>query len=874
MVSYCSDLRKRTRSILQLFFLAGFLSAFPQTLLAQKAYSIDYTFAPTHYMTPICLIDDWQKSLVDHQGALVYDFGPGPYARPKTIISVTSNGSICDSISQNLLHARVPIIITDHIGDGCRLRQTTFALIPNRIRYPAAMAPDSSFIRHEGLSGSPAWVEAKPDVDPAFRSVAWGTGRSIRYDVRISAGSEKQVALGFIDVYRSGRISRAMDLLVEGAKTKTVDLITTGGQGVPQVFFFDARDVDADGWLSVEVTASRSGVDPNVLLSGIWVFPVRNQVTAQAVISGTARSEAEIFIDAGIELLDAGLVRMDAMRTELVSGTGPLELRLETQRPLKITPETGTLLFNGVPFIKTRPVFEKAAKTDKGWLLSFAESIRLVDVVVIHGKLEKPVEFPDVQHARNKAMDDWQRADLPWDRLMVPDDDIQDLLDGGIRTIYQLREWVDGHAQVQPGATLYRGLWYGDAQWAMEALAWLDDQNAAKQILESFLLYQTPDGRAGVMVPPLLHRETAHLIYSMGRYTRLFQDWEWMQQHWSEFQSAVAHIIHLRRQTLADPQSLTYGLMPEGLTDGGVAGVGASYGSIFWGLISMGEAFKIASQMQKPEADLWKQEYEDYLHAFRRAVKRDQRRDEFGHLFLPIKMPFDPEKDRPQRGQWGVMHSIYVGHLFSADDSLVTGTMNMLEAFTKENMTHSVGWLDEGVWPIFTAHRALAYNWLGNADKAEELLYTFANHSSPTLIWGEEQSAKGEGTRVTGDIPHTAGNMQIIRLVRNLLILERDQDLELLHSLPVSWLYSGARLSVLSLPTFFGPMTMTMHVNDSGTRAQVWVQTPKPDRSAGTVRLHLGRFGQAGFTVDAGGEPLPEYLEIPWNRTLRVEIRK
>ena len=51
-------------------------------------YHVDYAYAPARWMTPICLVDDWQKSLVDDKGQLVYDFGPGPYARAKTVLSV------------------------------------------------------------------------------------------------------------------------------------------------------------------------------------------------------------------------------------------------------------------------------------------------------------------------------------------------------------------------------------------------------------------------------------------------------------------------------------------------------------------------------------------------------------------------------------------------------------------------------------------------------------------------------------------------------------------------------------------------------------------------------------------------------------------
>lgn len=837
-------------------------------------HAVTHKYPPARWATPICLVDDWQKSLVDHEGRLVYDFGPGPYARPKTTLAVEVKGSTDDTTSQTLLDPRIPVVLTEHHDGDIQWHQTAFAMIPDTIQLPGALAPDSSYRRFEGLTGSPAWVKPDPERDPAFQSVAWGTGRSIRYDVQVPAGSGRKVALGFIEVYRHGRIVRLMDLLVEGAEKQTVDLIEAGGQNSPQVFFFDGQDIDDDGWLSVEVTASPRGQDPNVLLSGIWVFQPGMTVTEKEIITGAATARTETYIDAGMELFDAGLVRRDLLRTELTGSDGTLQLRLNTLRPLIVNMATATLLFNDAPFITTQPVFTRAKRTDTGWLLSFADTCRQVDVLVTHGTAAAPVTFPDVDEELNQAIDYWQHVTLPWDRLTVPDAGIQALIDGGIRTLYQVREKVDGHYQFQPGPTLYRGLWYGDAGWGIETAAWLDDQDAAQQSINAMLEYQTPDGRAGVMKPALLHRETGHLIYSMCRYARLFQDWVWLDRHWSQLKRAVQHVIELRHQTLADPDALNYGLIPAGLTDGGIAGIGTSYGSIVWSLIALGEAVQTAQVMGRPEAEAWKTEYQEFITSFRHAVERDKRRDEYGNDFLPIKMDYDPETDVPQRGQWAMLHALYVGHLFSPDESLITGTLNLLDRHTVQGLTHSVGWLDEGVWPIFDAHRALACLWRDNADKAEELLYAVANHASPTLLYGEEQSPKGEGNRVTGDIPHTVGNMQMVRVTRNMLLLERDTDLHLLAGLPQSWLHANARLSVLSLPTFFGPASIKLVIDASGTTGTLWIRTPDPDTSAGTVRLALDRLIEAGYSLNGTGEPLPDELVLPWNHLHRLKFKK
>src|SRR5574341_412169 len=74
---------------------------------------VDFRFAPENYFTAICLPDDWQKTLVSEQGALAYDFGPGPYAKPLTEINVGIKGKEPRVNRQYLQDSRVPIVTTE-----------------------------------------------------------------------------------------------------------------------------------------------------------------------------------------------------------------------------------------------------------------------------------------------------------------------------------------------------------------------------------------------------------------------------------------------------------------------------------------------------------------------------------------------------------------------------------------------------------------------------------------------------------------------------------------------------------------------------------------------------------------------------------------
>ena len=99
-----------------------------------------------------------------------------------------------------------------------------------------------------------------------------------------------------------------MTVAVEGAAERDIDLLVTGERNEPQVFSFDGDDVNRDGRIDVEVRASTKTQDPNVLINVIWVFASGYPVSPDAVISGSATPDAEVYVDCGMEpqLLQSG----------------------------------------------------------------------------------------------------------------------------------------------------------------------------------------------------------------------------------------------------------------------------------------------------------------------------------------------------------------------------------------------------------------------------------------------------------------------------------------------------------------------------------------------------------------------------------------
>ena len=222
--------------------------------------TIDFRYSPQASFTAICLPDDWQKTVVTNSGALGYDFGPGPYAKPLTEVSVGVQGTTLHVERQYLRNSRIPVVTTELSGNGVAVRQQALAIVPDTFPRRPPARPSHHVKRIGGLTGCIGWASPPENTDPAFRNVAWGTNRPIRYVVIITPGSKKKVALGICESYRTRPAMRALELRVEGAASLIFDQLLEGAQNRPRVVLFNARDTNKDGNLSIDIVVTGEAV--------------------------------------------------------------------------------------------------------------------------------------------------------------------------------------------------------------------------------------------------------------------------------------------------------------------------------------------------------------------------------------------------------------------------------------------------------------------------------------------------------------------------------------------------------------------------------------------------------------------------------------
>jgi len=458
----------------------------------------------------------------------------------------------------------------------------------------------------------------------------------------------------------------------------------------------------------------------------------------------------------------------------------------------------------------------------------------------------EPTSVEQALASRGRAVEYWEKLDLPYGRIQVPDTGIQALIDSSIRNIWQAREIKDGLPAFQVGPTCYRGLWIVDGAFLLEAAAMLGAGDQARSGVAYEMRFQKPDG--GIHVIDNYHKENGIVLWTCVRHARLTQDKAWLESMWPDLERIADYIKQLRQSTYRNESSLDDGLNPPGFPDGGIRGTPYEYTNSYWNLLGLRAFIEGAEWLGKSrQAAVWQKEYDDFMAAFCRAAARDMRRDKYGNRYLPIRMD---GRDLPQRGQWAFCHAVYPGQIFAADDALVAGNLAMLEGTEREGMVYGTGWNETGIWNYFASFYGHAWLWQGNGRKAAQSLYAFANHAAPVLVWREEQSLKGQTYRKVGDMPHNWASAEFIRLTVHMLALDRGSELHLFEGLPKQWVRPGMVTRLNGIATPFGKLYLTIKVDDNAKTARLKVKKLAAD-SLDRIIVHLGQ-----WTSAAGDEVL------------------
>lgn len=808
---------------------------------------VDHRYSPPTWHAALGWPGDWHEPMADERGALLFDFGPGPYAKPLTSVDFTLADQDPAPIAQRWADATAPIIATERRSATAKLEITTLSLPPETAA--ASLARFPTYERLDGIPGAKGWARPSDGTAPEFSSVAWGTNRPLRYRLRVPAGAAKRVVLGFCESWKPRLNERVAEMQVEGAPTQTVDLALTAARHAPQVFTFLGHDTDRDGWLHVTVSAP-AGHDPNTTLSYLALYAPDAKFTREDLLAGRG---AELRVDCGAES-DALPVRFDVISAVATDADPVLSVR--TGRTLRWDDAAGVLRDGDRPFVVPSPRPTRVEPTPEGW--TFAFGTRTAHAVVLSGAADDSALStartlaPAAVIARTQER--WRSTSpVPALAFRLGDPRLEALVRDSLRIVYQGWEVIEERGQFNSSFTLYRGLWAGDVVYAVELAALVGDRDRAREQLRTLWRAQNAVGLIDEMPPLRLTRTTGAVLWATHREAELSADLTLARELWPAVRRAVAALRALRTSTLNQDVPWA-GLLPPGFNDGGIMDVTAEYSSVYWSITGLRAAATLAGQLgEKADAESFRALATEFETSFHAAARRDLRRDAAGNAFLPVRVGRFVAEEPPQLAQWAVLEAGLFGDWLPRNATLIDGTLGVLRAAERQGLPVSTGWMRDGVWAGYGSLYAHLPLLRGERDRAIDLFYAIANHASPLGGWIEEQSLAGEPLRLAGDQPHCWASALFVRLALSLLAHERDGEIHLLAGLAPDWLGAGATNAVAALPTRFGPVSVSVEVASDGQAVRL--RATAPARASAVV--HADALREAGFALPGGrDEPL------------------
>ena len=254
---------------------------------------------------------------------------------------------------------------------------------------------------------------------------------------------------------------------------------------------------------------------------------------------------------------------------------------IEGVDPVAFNKETGLVTIGDTRLLASEQLESCERKGNQWFIKTPPHEIKPGDTynvafTILRGSQErKALSVSEALHERDHAIKWWESAELPWNAIQVPDTAIQAILQSCIRNIWQAREIKNGQPAFQVGPTVYRGLWIVDGAFLLEAAALLGRAEEARSGINYTLGFQKPDGSFEV----IRHywKENGIVLWTCYRHAILTNDKAWLESVWPKTENMVSAIRHLRERPRTEPSGLDDGLMPEGVTDGGIGGDNHEY---------------------------------------------------------------------------------------------------------------------------------------------------------------------------------------------------------------------------------------------------------------------------------------------------------
>lgn len=339
-------------------------------------------------------------------------------------------------------------------------------------------------------------------------------------------------------------------------------------------------------------------------------------------------------------------------------------------------------------------------------------------------------------------------------------------------------------------------------------------------------------------------------------YPRMLASSRWQERQRARSRTAVAR------------QSSTYGLMPRGMGDCGLMNDGDLYGVFLphnmWAVYADRCSVEAAEILGKTGDLAELKKIFDTARADLLAALDSGAIKEKDYRWIPGV----PQKT--SGSCWGALNAVFPCGLLASDHELVTGTLRKIESkMSKGGQPIHTGWMADGAWVAITLDNlAEVHLARGNGDAAAKYLYSTLNHGTPLYTWCEERGQEPGTTKTSGDRQHLWTPVAVVRALRDMLVMESGDGLNLGLGTAREWLASGKPVGIAGACTHFGPVSYQMQFD--ATKSQVSGEVTFTGESmASWSVLHIRLPGGLRVkSVDAQSRAtlLPDGSGIRWSR--------
>lgn len=398
---------------------------------------------------------------------------------------------------------------------------------------------------------------------------------------------------------------------------------------------------------------------------------------------------------------------------------------------------------------------------------------------------------------------------------------------------------------------------------ALDQYGYHDD---ARRYLDSLFTFVSPEGLIAKNVGPL---DTGALLQMIYQHYELTGDEEWLRRVSPVMVRMCNWIANARKAAMAeqDPESPVRGLLKyRPYCDDPVPAY--SYLTDTYLCVGLESAAKGLRRVGlEKEAEEAAAEAANY----RAAIERSMRLNVFEHEGTRL-LPMYPEtrkllKDNGYTGAdyYGLVACMVLETGFlSPTDELAQCIVNTLE--TRGGLLLGVSTFQGGIDHAYTYGYWMNCLERGLVKPAILGLYSSMAHGSTRATYSSVEINDVREGKNWSTLPHMYSNTQQLRLLRNMLICEKDDELQIAPAIPRHWLSAGSRVAVTHAPTKFGEVSYTIE-SDGACSATVRLSPPvrkAPSAIHATLRHPEGWQIKAARTVAGQNVPFAgETLQLP-----------